>query len=162
MHVLRASVLALACAAAAGLPLRAEEAKVAFPEGYRSWYHVKSMLIEEGHPLYEAFGGLHHIYANDAALEGYRSGSFPDGAVIVFDLLAVERTAENAVVEKERKVLGVMQRDASAFAATGGWGYEGFGGGDPASRVVGANAAEACHACHEGAAPDFVFSELRP
>lgn len=162
MHRPYTSALAVACVLAAGLPLRAEEATPTFPEGYRSWYHVKSMLIEEGHPLFESFGGLHHIYANDAALEGYRSGTFPDGAVIVFDLLAVERTTDHAVVEKERKVLGVMQRDAEAFSATDGWGYEGFAGGDPGRRVVGAAAAEACHACHRGAAPDFVFSELRP
>jgi hypothetical protein len=119
------------------------------------------MLIEEAHPLFAAFGGLHHIYANEAALEGYRTGSFPDGAVIVFDLLAVERTEDHAVIEKERKVLGVMQRDVTAFAATGGWGYEGFAGGNPQNRLVGAQAAEACHACHASAAPDFVFSELR-
>jgi len=31
------------------------------------------MAIEEGHPLYSAFGGIHHICANDKALEGSRS-----------------------------------------------------------------------------------------
>jgi hypothetical protein len=31
---------------------------VPYPEGYRAWRHVKSMLIEPGHPLYAAFGGL--------------------------------------------------------------------------------------------------------
>jgi len=60
---------------------------VAYPEGYRAWKHVKSMLIQEGHPLYGPFGGLHHIYANDLALKGYASGKFPDGSVIVFDLM---------------------------------------------------------------------------
>ena len=39
------------------------------------------------HPLYGAFGGIHHIYANDLALQGYRSQRFPDGSVIIFDLL---------------------------------------------------------------------------
>ena len=38
--------------------------------------HVKSMIIGEGHALYEAFGGIHHIYS----LAGYRAGRFPDGA----------------------------------------------------------------------------------
>ena len=33
------------------------------------------------------FGGIHHIYANDKAIEGYRNELFPDGAVIIFDLL---------------------------------------------------------------------------
>ncbi|GBD42213.1 hypothetical protein HRbin39_01602 [bacterium HR39] len=158
-HVMgAAATLALLAPAEAG---SAQEA-IAFPEGYRSWHHVKSMLIEEGHPLFADFGGLHHVYANDVARRGYETGSFEDGSVIVFDLLAVERTADNAVVEKERKVLAVMVRDSARFAATGGWGYEAWAGGDPAKPVVGEKAAEACHACHEQAAPDYVFSEWRP
>jgi hypothetical protein len=76
---------------------------VSFPEGYRDWHHVKSLVIEEGHPLHGAFGGMHHIYTNAKALEGYRSETFPDG----------------------------------------GWGFEGFGGGDLTNSVVGNNAARA-------------------
>ena len=37
----------------------AADAQVPYPEGYRDWHHVKSMVIEEGHPLYNAFGGIH-------------------------------------------------------------------------------------------------------
>ena len=48
----------------------------AYPEGYRLWTHVKSMTIHPGHPLEDPFLGIHHIYANPAALEGYKSGSF--------------------------------------------------------------------------------------
>ena len=40
------------------------------------WHHVKSMMIEEGHPLIQRSVGIHHIYANDKALEGYRKGLF--------------------------------------------------------------------------------------
>ncbi len=50
------------------LPAPAGAAEVAFPTGWRDWKHVKSMVIEPGHPLYEAFGGIHHIYADPAAL----------------------------------------------------------------------------------------------
>ncbi len=143
------------------LPAPAGAAEVAFPTGWRDWKHVKSMVIEPGHPLYEAFGGIHHIYADPKALEGYRTGSFPDGATIVFDLLEAER-ANNAVVEGPRKVLGVMRKDRRAFAATGGWGFEGFAAGDPNRRAVGAKAAEACFGCHAGqVASDYVFSRLR-
>src|SRR5688572_1634215 len=62
--------------------------QVSYPEGYREWTHVKSMVIQKGHPLFDAFGGMHHIYANPAAADALRaSKSFPDGAVFVFDLL---------------------------------------------------------------------------
>ncbi|MCZ7599664.1 MAG: cytochrome P460 family protein [Gammaproteobacteria bacterium] len=149
--------------ALAGLSLPAAAAgdSIPFPEGYRDWRHVKSMVIEQGHPLFDSFGGIHHLYANDAAVNGYRQGSFPDGAVIVFDLLEAVH-ADSAVTEGERKVIGVMLKDAQKFADTGGWGFEGFAGGDPANPVVGADAASACFACHASEADsDFVFSTLR-
>ena len=139
----------------------AAEPQVPYPDGYRDWHHVKSMVIEEGHPLHSAFGGIHHIYANDKALEGYRKGLFPDGAVIIFDLLEAI-SADNAVTEGQRKVVGVMHKDAKQYAATGGWGFEGFGGGDPTNRVVGEDAASACFACHEPQqGQDYTFSRLR-
>lgn len=135
--------------------------QVPYPDGYRDWHHVKSMVIEEGHPLFASFGGIHHIYANDKALAGYRGDRFPDGAVITFDLLEATR-ADNAVTEGPRKVLGVMHKDAGRFAATGGWGFEGFGGGDPTNRVVGKDAASACFGCHVPQKDqDYTFSRLR-
>jgi hypothetical protein len=151
--------LALAALATLALPVLAAE--VAYPEGYRDWHHVKSMVIQPGHGLYEAFGGIHHLYANRKALEGYRTGKFPDGAVIVFDLL--EAPSEGgAITEGKRKVVGVMARDARKFATTGGWGFEGFKGDSKTERAVGANAAKACFECH---APQkdrgYVFSSPR-
>jgi hypothetical protein len=120
------------------------------------------MVIREGHELYEAFGGIHHIYANPPAIEGYRRGAFPDGAVIAFDLLEAEQN-DGAITEGPRKVLGVMVRDRDRFADTGGWGFEGFAGGDPARRAVGADAKEACFRCHTSQADrDYVFSRWRP
>jgi hypothetical protein len=121
----------------------AEDVQVSYPEGYREWRHIKSMVIEPGHSLYPSFGGIHHLYANDKAIQGYRSGKFPDGAVIVFDLLTAV-SAEHAITEGERKVLGVMVKDAKKFAATGGWGFEGFAGDSNTERAVGAKAAAAC------------------
>ena len=157
---MKAKILTLLGITAATVALAAEP-EVPYPAGYRDWHHVKSMVIEEGHPLYGAFGGIHHLYANDKALEGYRSDTFPDGAVIIFDLLEAVHDG-NAVTEGARKVVGVMHKDAKKFAATGGWGFEGFGGGDPTNRVVGVNAASACFACHQPLKEqDYVFSRLR-
>jgi len=139
----------------------AAEPEVPYPTGFRDWHHIKSMVIEEGHPLFSSFGGIHHIYANDKALQGYRGQKFPDGAVIIFDLLDTV-DADNAITEGQRKVVGVMHKDSSKFAATGGWGFEGFGNGDPTQRVVGQNAASACFACHQPQVnQDYIFSRLR-
>ena len=153
-----ASVL---CVGVAGVAMGAEADGVAFPRGYREWTHVKSMIIQPGHPLFDAFGGIHHLYANPPAMTGYRTGKFPDGSVIVFDLLAVA-PAEGSIAEGARKVLGVMQRDRARFKATGGWGFEAFPAGDAQKRAVGANAVSACFACHEGQKErDYVFSAWR-
>lgn len=143
---------------ATALPVSAGEA--GYPEGYRNWYHVKSMLIEPGHPLEDPFAGIHHVYANPAALTGLREGSYADGAVLVFDLLEAQ-PGGNAVVEGPRKLLGVMQRDAGA-ADTGGWRFEAFAGDSRSERLV-KDGGVSCYACHTDVRDSrFVFSRLRP
>lgn len=151
--------LALAAAlAAAAAGAFAADAKVAYPDGYRDWKHVKSMVINKGHPLFDAVGGMHHIYANKKALDGYKSGKFADGSVIVFDLFeAVDK--DNAVAEGSRKAVIVMTKNAKAFKATDGWGYEVFA---DRKGTLDAKAQADCHACHTSQkGKDFVFSALR-
>ena len=158
MAIPTGAALALACASVLAA---ADPANVPYPAGYRDWAHVKSMVIEKGHPLFDSFGGIHHIYANPEAMRGYRAGKFPDGSVIAFDLLEAA-DGGNAVTEGKRKVLGVMRKDARKFKTTGGWGFEGFAEGDRARPVVGGNAATACFTCHTDKKDrDFVFSEWR-
>ena len=142
-------------------PAAADPAPVPYPKGYRDWHHVKSMVINPGHALHDAFGGIHHLYANKAAMQGYQTGKWPNGAVIVFDLLEA-KTADNTVTEGARKVVGVMHRDDRRYAATGGWGYEGFKGDSSRERAVGTNALSACHQCHIAQKDaGFVFSKTR-
>jgi len=138
-----------------------EKALVQYPEGYRKWAHVKSMVIQQGHDLYESFGGIHHIYANEKALKAMKSDKpYPDGAVLVFDLLEA-KSENNAIGEGSRKVLGVMQKDSKKFSRTGGWGFEGFKG-DGRERVV-TDPITACFNCHEAQkGSDYVFSKYRP
>ncbi len=153
----------LLCLALAATPALAADPSVPYPNGYRDWTHVKSLVIQQGHPLFEAFGGIHHIYANDKAMQGYRKGgAFPDGAVIIFDLLDV-KSGGSAIEEGARKVVGVMMKDAKRWKDTGGWGFEGFKGDSKTERAVGANAKTACFECHAPQkARDYVFSAWRP
>lgn len=152
----------LFAACLASLPaVAADPAPVPYPEGYRNWTHVKSMVINAGHPLHGTFGGIHHLYANARALQGYESGKFPDGAVIAFDLLEAQ-AKDNAVTEGPRKVLGVMHRDAKKWKETGGWGFEGFKGDSKTERAAGKAAASACYQCHTSQKDrGFVFSAYR-
>jgi Cytochrome P460 len=153
---------ALAIAMSMGSPLlAADPPPVPYPEGYRQWTHVKSMTINQGHALYDAFGGIHHLYANRQAEQGYQGGRFADGSVIVFDLLEAI-ASDNTVQEGARKVLGVMHKDSRKFRDTGGWGFEGFKGDSKTERAVGKNAVTACFQCHAAQkSSDYVFSTFR-
>lgn len=133
--------------------------EVYYPADYRSWTHVKSMILEEGHALYESFGGIHHLYANDKALQGYKSQNFPDGSVIIFDLLEANR-ADNAVTEGNRKVIGIMYKNASAFPQTGGWGFGAFK--SQSGEKLDIDPVAGCFNCHASQKDrDYVFSSFR-
>jgi len=134
---------------------------VPYPDGYRNWHHVKSMVINPEHALYGSFGGIHHLYANNKAMKGYAKGKFPNGAIIVFDLLEAN-DGGNAIVEGKRKIVGVMHKNSKRYAATGGWGFEGFKGDSKTDRAVGNSAASACFGCHQPKRnEDYVFSTTR-
>lgn len=135
--------------------------EVYYPEDYRSWTHVKSLILEAGHPLFESFGGLHHIYANAKAMEGYRNNHrFPDGSMIVFDLLQDVRQ-DNAISEGERKVIGVMYKNTKAFAQTGGWGFGAFENQNGKRKEL--DPVTGCFNCHMAQKDkDYVFSDYRP
>jgi hypothetical protein len=134
---------------------------VPYPDGYRDWTHVKSLVLQAGHPLFDAFGGLHHVYINDRGLKALKSGRtpFPDGTVFVFDLLEAN-AADNAIAEGPRKIVGVMHKDAKQYGATGGWGFEGFKG-NTRERAVG-DGGDSCYSCHAAQKDrDYVFTAWR-
>ena len=134
---------------------------VSFPKEFREWAHVKSATILAGHPAFATDGGQHHIYANPAALIGYRTGNYADGAIIVYELTDIQET--NGVVnEGARKRVDVMVRDAKRFASTGGWGFGRFMGTNQTEQMLDEKGAAACFACHgRQTAKSFVFSAFR-
>jgi hypothetical protein len=133
---------------------------IAYPEDYRDWTHVKSMVIHPGHPLESPFLGIHHVYANDKALRGLRVGHYEDGAVLVFDQLAFQ-TADKASTEGDRVLLGVMVKDRQRFAPTGGWGFEGWKENSRDQRLV-TDGGAGCYGCHtQVEEQDFVFTRWR-
>ena len=136
------------------------EALVDYPDGYRTWAHVKTALVSAGHPKFASAGGFRHIYANAQGIAGYRSGAFADGSIIVVDW--IEGNDENGEFsEGARRRLDVMVKDRSRFQATGGWGFERFQGDSRTERMVKSVATE-CFACHSGpGTTDLVFSKFR-
>lgn len=131
-----------------------------YPEGYRSWFHVKSMVIEPGHPLENPFQGIHHVYANTKAVSGLKTGSYADGSVLVFDLLNYSNK-DLTIQEGDRKLVGIMQKDTNKYSTTGGWGFEGFAGNSKTKRLV-KDGGKSCYSCHTSEKKtDFVFSQIR-
>lgn len=134
---------------------------VAFPLGYRGWNHVKSLVLEAGHPLADPFAGLHHVYVNDIGLPALRdtpagkAPPIPDGTVLVFDLHEAAG-ADHALAEGARKFVGVMQKDTKAYPSTGGWGFELFKA-DTTDRGV-SDGGASCWSCHAGQ-PGGVYSK---
>lgn len=145
------AVLAAAARAAAGEP-----GAVTLPRDFRSWAHVRSMVVTDPE---EGMYGFHNVYANPAALRTLRSGkkpvAYPDGAQFVVSIFEV-RQEKGLVVAgaKQRDVVQVKNRKA---VATGGWRFATF---DPAGKPIAIDAA-ACHSCHaQAAGTDLVFTRF--
>ena len=138
----------------------AESTTVPYPGEYRKWTHVKSTLVGPQNARFATNGGLHHFYANEKALEGYKNGKFPDGSVLIDDLLEVK---ENDGISSEgaRRRVAVMTKDSARYGDTGGWGFEIFKG-DESTPALNTEQKAACFACHgKQKDRDSVFSQYR-
>jgi hypothetical protein len=147
---------------ASGFSLWAQVDDVApFPKKFRKWAHVKSVLVGPQSAAFATDGGIHHIYANEEALEGYETGKFADGSVIVYDLLETKEVAGNTIEGPTRRV-DVMVKQSELYRTTGGWQFMSFPGGNPTDGRLTAERQAACAACHANRKEhDFVFSEFR-
>ena len=132
-----------------------------FPKEFRKWAHVKSVLVGAQSNAFATEGGIHHIYANDKALEGYNSGKFPDGSVIVYDLLETKEVAGNTIEGSTRRV-DVMVKQSERYPVTGGWEFMSFSGNDQTNGKLSAARQATCAGCHGNRKDhDSVFSEFR-
>ena len=132
-----------------------------FPKEFRKWAHVKSALVGPQSAAFATEGGIHHIYANDKALEGYNSGKFPEGSVIVYDLLETKEVAGNTIEGQTRRV-DVMVKQSKRYASTGGWEFMSFSGNDQTNGKLSAARQAVCAGCHSHKKDhDSVFSEFR-
>ena len=147
----------LLLAAGAARAIAAEPTPVVLPKDFRTWTHVRSMVVTDPD---EGMYGFHDVYANAAALKELRSGkgaSYPDGATFVVSIAEVKK--EKGTVSagaKQRDVVQVKDRRAKE---TGGWRYASF---DPSGKPLKVEVAS-CAACHaQAAAADMVFTKYTP
>jgi len=132
------------------------------PSDYRHWFHVNTMIVDKASPLFDALGGMHNVYVNAAGEAALKAGRpYPDNTMFVTDLHDVT-VSDGSYVEGPRKALAVMVKDAEAYVATGGWGFQLFAGGDAGKPLV-TDAATQCFACHQPKKDqDYVYSTYIP
>src|SRR5262249_5058138 len=78
-----------------------------------------TQIIGPKSPGFQNNGGIHHVYANARAFDGFASGKFADGASIVFELLEA-RENEGVTSEGARARLDGMGEDSAPYSATRG------------------------------------------
>ena len=136
---------------------------ITIPAGYRQWELI-SIAHEAGD-----FNDLRAVLGNAVAVKAARDGTlpFPDGAIIA--RLAWKHTpsaANNKVFGREQSFVAgdatnvqFMVKDATKYAATGGWGFAHFNkdgtSGDEALLKT-------CSPCHAKASRDSVFTQYAP
>ncbi|MCM2332466.1 MAG: cytochrome P460 family protein [Anaeromyxobacteraceae bacterium] len=145
-----AAALALTLVAIQALAMHHE-----LPKGYRTWGHVKSMVItDKGHGLY----GFHNTYANPAALEALRAGKpFPKGAEFVTSFYEV--AGDGAMLSQGKKIMDAYMKKDEGAKQTGGWWFNAFG---PDGKPLGVDVVKGCYECHAGGAKgtDLIFSKF--
>ena len=158
---LRRSMFAMLAVAALALGFLYAEDAAQFPDGFRRWIHVGTGVIMPGAiPQMTSEEGIHHIFANQKAVEGYASGNFTDGSMVVYELR--ETKQQNGVIsEGDRKRVDVMIKDSAHFSSTGGWRFQRFMGNEQAQNAI-HDSGTSCFQCHQKAnAHGFVFSQLK-
>jgi hypothetical protein len=133
-----------------------------FPTGYRYWFHVNTAIVTKDSPLFDAIGGMHNAHVNTVGEAALKSASpYPDGTVFIVDLHDYA-LADGTYTEGAIKGVAFMQKDAVRYAATGGWGFEFWAGGDPQKPIV-KDPVKECFACHQSQkSQDYVFSTYIP
>ena len=138
----------------ADAPAGTDERTVSYPEGYRSWTFLHGSLVPATAAGFSkspcakpCTNGMFYFYANDLALKGLRTGTYPDGAIIAEELLEFSVNEKGAGAEGRRALTAVMVKDSKRYADTDGWGYGSF---DEGSKIntLDANARRNCHSCH--------------
>ena len=140
---------------------------VRFPNGFRDWFVVNSMIVTKDSPISGQIGGMHIIYVNAKGLPTLKKGGplpYPDGTVFADDVHEFS-VKDGSYVEGTKKAVTVMVKDAKKYPSTGGWGFQVWAGGDPSKPLLpdDAHSIPACFTCHTPQkSQDYTFSTYIP
>ena len=115
------------------------DGKLKLPTGYRRWVFVGAPLTPNGLNNGKAgFPEYHHVYVEGRNLDVYlKTGSFPEGTVIVKELTRVlnptfpdgsrAEPSGRGYFNGEFNGMDVTVKDSKRFVKTNGWGFFNFG-----------------------------------
>lgn len=129
-------------------------ASTQLPKGYLSWKKSERKIVTDKSSL---FYGIHYIYADSKAMNGYKSGNkFAEGSRIVIEFFNIK---DNPAVDGPKNMVVMMQKDKK-HKETGGWLFAGFGADGKPS---GLDPVKTCFDCHQkdAAGKDFVISTIK-
>ncbi len=139
------------------------------PTGYRKWTYVGTPVTPNDMNGGNApFPEFHSVYMSPDAFDHYENtGDFPDGTVIVKELVSVgdkEATSGIGYFMGEFVGLEVSMKDKTRYKdKPGNWAYFSFGHKYPLKDHAKAQPAASCNDCHDGSADDdFVFTQYYP
>jgi len=164
-----AAIVALAAPAAAQDVKFDSSGALTQPTGYREWVYVGTPVTPNDMNGGEApFPEFHNVYINPTAWAHYkRTGNFPDGTVLVKELISVGSKAASSgkgYFMGEFSGLETAVKDSKRFPKEpGNWAYFSFGHSYPLEKSTKAQATATCAACHVAlAADDMVFTQYYP
>ena len=145
--------------------VRADEATVAYPEGYRNWTFLHGSIVPGAFGAFSkspcvkpCTHGMFYFYANELAMKGLRTGAYEDGAIIAEEMLEFKIGEKGVGGEGRRVLTAVMVMDRRRYASTGGWGFGNFDEGNKVN-TLDAKAQQACFQCHTSKKDDgYVFT----
>lgn len=136
---------------------------------YREWVYIGTPLTPNDlNPPAANFPEFHNVYIHPSDFDHWkRTGRFPDGTVMVKELVTVgatQATSGKGYFMGEYIGLETTIKDSVRFAdEPGNWAYFSFGHSYPLADSAAPFPAPACNACHAtSAADDFVFTQYYP
>jgi cytochrome P460 len=135
--------------------------RLKLPTGYRRWVFVGAPLTPNGLNNGKAgFPEYHHVYIEEKNVDAYlKTGSFPEGTVIVKELTRVldptfpdgSRTEPSGRGYFNGEYNGIDEtvKDSKRFAKTNGWGFFTFGHHpEPYAATAAEKSVAECAGCH--------------
>ena len=136
---------------------------------YREWVYVGTPLTpNELNPPEANFPEFHNVYIHPSDFDHWkRNGRFPEGTVLVKELVTVGATAATSGIGYfmgEYIGLETTIKDSVRYPdEPGNWAYFSFGHSYPLADTAAPFPAAACNSCHlAAAADDWVFTQYYP